>query len=110
MIDEIEPVKVALTADQVAELDLPPTLKAKRKSSNYQRFANKHGDYVRELEALPPRTLQVVLQDAIDTVIDVGTFNHEIDQEKADAAKLEGVRGVVLEALKGWDEEDEANE
>lgn len=101
-IRNIEPVKVALTADQVEDLDLPPMLKAKTGSTNYQRFADKHGDDVWELEALPPETLQRLLHEAIDSVIDVAAFNHEIDQEKADAAKLEGVRSIVLKALCGY--------
>jgi hypothetical protein len=106
LIDEIEPVKVALNADQVAEYNLPPMMKAKTGSSSYQRFADQHGDDVWELEALPPETLQRVLQEAIDAVIDVEAFNHEIDQEKTDAAKLEGVRRVVLDTLGEWRGED----
>ena len=106
-IEEIEPIKVALTADQVQEFELPPAMKAKTDSTNYQRFTDKHGDDVWELEALPPATLQQLLQDAIDRVIDVEAFNHEIDAEKADAAKLEGVRRVMLDTLGQWQGEDE---
>ncbi|MCD4726056.1 MAG: ParB/RepB/Spo0J family partition protein [Pirellulales bacterium] len=101
-IEEIEPVKVALTADQVDEYELPPAMQAKQTSTNYKRFADKHGDDAWELEALPPETLQSVLQEAIDSVLDVEAFNHEVDQEKADAAKLEGVRHVTLETLGKW--------
>ena len=35
------------------------------------------------------------MTDAIDAVIDVETFNHEIDQEKQDAASLETTRRRV---------------
>lgn len=101
-IENIEPVKVALTADQVEEFDLPPAMQAKKTSSNYNRFSDQHGDDVWELEALPPETLQRVLQEAIDAVIDVEAFNHEIDQEQADAAKLEGVRRVMLDTFGTW--------
>ena len=47
-----------------------------------------------------------ILEDDIDAVIDTEAFNHEIDQEKADAVKLEGVRHVVQETLKegSWEE------
>jgi len=98
-IEEIEPIKVALTASQVEEFDLPPMLKAKKKSAQYKRFASEHGDDVWELEALPPETLQQVLEDAIDAVIDQKTFNHEIDQEKQDAASLETTRRRVHRLL-----------
>jgi hypothetical protein len=102
----IEPVKVALTAEQVEEFELPPAMKAKIGSANYERFADKHGDNVWELEALPPETLQGVLQEAIDSVIDVDAFNYEIDHEKADAAKLEGVRRVMLDTFRSWNGKD----
>ena len=101
-IEDIEPIKVAITADQVEEFDLPPAMKAKTTSANYKRFADEHGDGVWELEALPPETLQNVLREAIDSVIDTEAFNHEIDQEKADAAKLDGVRRVMLDTLGEW--------
>ena len=48
---------MALTAGQVREFRLPRKLKAKKKSANYRRFADQHGDNVWELEALRPETL-----------------------------------------------------
>jgi hypothetical protein len=108
-IVNIEPIKVALTAEQVEEYSLPAMMTAKTDSKNYQRFADKHGDNVWELEAVQPATLQQMLQDAIDNVLVVEAFNHEIDQEKADAAKLEGVRRVMLETLGQWREGGEGD-
>lgn len=102
-IEKIEPIKVALTAEQVEEYDLPPMMKAKIGSASYDRFTDKYGDNVWELEALSPKNFQHILQGAIDSVIDVEAFNHEIDQEKADAARLEGVRRIVLDALRGYE-------
>ena len=80
-------------------------MQAKQTSSNYKRFADKHGDDVWELEALPPETLQTLLRDAIDAVIDTEAFNHEIDQEKADAVQLDGVRQMMLQSLRGYEGE-----
>lgn len=98
-IDQVEAVKVTLTADQVARFGLPPKLEAKEKSANYKRFVRQHGNHVFELEALPPETLQKLLTEAIDAVIDRDAFNHEIDQEKRDAAFLEAVRRRVHQEL-----------
>jgi len=98
-VDEVKPVKVALTADQVEDYDLPPTMQAKETSANYKRFANEHGEDVFELEALAPEDLQAILQETIDSVIDVEAFNHEIDQEKQDAAFLERTRRTVSSVL-----------
>jgi hypothetical protein len=103
--DAIVPVKVALTADQVEELDLPPALQAKDTSSNYKRFSDAHGDDIWELEAIDPKTLQSILTDAIDSVIDVEAFNYELDAEKRDAAELAGCRSVVVETLRRYQED-----
>ena len=101
----VQAIKVALTASQVAEHELPRKMVAKKKGSRYERFAEEHGDQTWEVEALEaragPETLQQMLRDAIDAVIDVDAFNHEVEAEKKDAAWLAGVRRLALEALKG---------
>ena len=51
-IDEIHPVKVALTAKQVKHFKLPPIMQAKESSSRHAKFVAKHGHDVFELEAL----------------------------------------------------------
>ncbi|HWB09910.1 MAG TPA: ParB/RepB/Spo0J family partition protein [Pirellulales bacterium] len=102
-IDAIHPIKVALTHEQVKELKLPPQLKAKKKSPSYHRFVKKYGTDCFELEALKPKTLQKILRQHIDTVIDRKAFNHELDMEKQDAAWLRGVRQIAIDAMKGAD-------
>jgi len=102
-IRKIHPVKVALTAEQVQKFDLPPILKAKKKSSNYSKFSQKHGDNVFELEAVSPETLQELLTDAIDSVIDAKRFNAELDADRQDAAFLQGVRQTVHAELQNLD-------
>ena len=47
--------------------------------------------------------MQSILKGAIDSVIDIDAFNHELDQEKADAAFLQGVRNTVHAALAEMD-------
>jgi hypothetical protein len=94
-------VKVALTRAQVDEMGLPPQMKAKRSSSRYEGFVAEHGDDVFELEAVSPEDLQAILRNSIDTVIDVGAFNAEVDAEKRDAAHLGGIRRHVHKTLKG---------
>ena len=101
-VEKIEPVKVALTFGQVSDLDLPPAGKAKGKTGKAKKFTDKYGDDVWELEALPPVTLQKILRDAIDSVIDIGAFNYEIDREKEDAVDLEGMRQVVISTLREY--------
>ena len=44
---------------------------------------------------LPPADLQRVVQEAIDSVLDIEAFNAEIDAEREDAAWLQGIRETV---------------
>ena len=103
-VEEIEPVKVALTHDHVNQLSLPAGGKAKKKDSKAKKFIDKYGDDVWELEALAPTALQEILSGVIDSVIDIEAFNHETDREKEDAAKLEGVREIVIDVLRQYEE------
>jgi ParB-like chromosome segregation protein Spo0J len=100
-IYSIFPVKVALTSDQVRDTELPPQMKAKEDSSRRKKFVDRHGDDVYELEAIPPADLQTILEEAIDSVIDIDAFNAEVDREKEDAVYLESVLRTVKKTLEG---------
>jgi hypothetical protein len=100
-LDQIHPVRVALTAEQVEQYDLPPGGEPKKSSSNYARFAEKYGDQCWELEALPPDELQDIVRQAILSVIDVDAYNDEAGREREDARFLAGVRKTVREAITG---------
>lgn len=99
---DIEPVHVALSQAQVKDLELPAGGKAKKGSPNYKKFVKRYGsDNVYELEAVPPDKLQEILRASIDSVLDVPAFNHELDEEKKDAAFLQTIRKQAHERLKG---------
>ena len=100
-IKSIHAVRIALTPEQVKSHRLPSKMKAKLGSSQHDKFVDKYGDDVFELEALAPEALQRVLREAIESVLDIEAFNREIDAERADAAHLDSVRRVVHEQLKG---------
>jgi hypothetical protein len=102
-IRKIHPVKVALTADQVSDYELPAAMKVKKGSSRGKKFVARHGNNVWELEALEPGDLQQILEDAIESVIDLDAFYHEVEAEKSDATKIEGVRRTIGDTLKGFD-------
>ena len=102
-IEEVHPIKVALTSEQVHEYELPPNMTAKATSSNYDRFVDQYGENVFELESLEPDTLQAILREAIDSVIDVEAYNAEVSAEASDAAFLDGVRNTVHHALRDMD-------
>jgi len=102
-ITNIAPIKVALTHDQLESLHLPTSLdEPKPSSANTRRFRAKYGatQSVYELEAVPSDVLQRVAREAIDNVLDLNAFNRELAQEKIDAAKISGLRQVVLAELR----------
>ena len=109
-IDEIEVIKVALTRGQATGMDLPPMMKAKKKSSRYNKFVERYGDDVFELEALPPDRLQAILRKAIDNVLDVKLFNAEIEAEKRDATQLGALRRAVQQQLASLHLEEGSND
>ena len=106
---DVHPIKVALTFQQTQEMDLPPALPAKEKTSTYKAFAEKYGDDTWEVEALDPDTLQDLLRDAIDSVLDTDAFNAELDAEKQDAVYLQGMRQKIHAALGGMDFQQEGD-
>ena len=61
----IEPVKVALTADQVEQFALHTDAEAKGGSSHYRKFTSKYGKDVYELEALSPDQLQGLIRQSV---------------------------------------------
>ena len=91
-IEGIDATKVALTAEQVRRFSLPPGGKAKSGSKNYAAFQKAYGNAVYELEALTPEQLQMLVTEAIESVVDREALNHEIEAEKCDAAELEILR------------------
>lgn len=100
-IADVCAIRVALTLDQVLKHQLPPKIKAKEGSSQCAKFVAKFGDDVHELEALSPGALQKILRDAIESTIDVAAFNHEIDEERKDAARIDSLRRLIHETIRG---------
>lgn len=88
-IEALVPIKVALIAGQVKKLGLPPGMQAKKSSSQFRKFTRRYGTDVFELEAVQPDDLQRLLREAIESVLDVESFNREVEAEKVDAAFLE---------------------
>ena len=81
-------VKVALTREQAIELKLPSIMKAKTKSSNYQKFVDQYDTDVWELEAIKPGKLKELLREAILSAMDRDLYDKEVKQEEKDAQKL----------------------
>jgi hypothetical protein len=96
---DLTTVRVALNADQVRDLALPPLLFAKESSSRAAGYVAKHGANVYELEAVEPDTLQQMIGDAIEGVLDMDLIRRERVQEVEDAREMEGRRNHLLRIL-----------
>lgn len=92
-------IRAALTADQCREHGIPTDVEAKATSRNYRRFVREHGHGACELEAVPPRLLQRMLRNAIESVLDLDAFKAEQDREKADAKEIKATRQRVMAAI-----------
>jgi predicted RNA-binding protein YlqC (UPF0109 family) len=97
---DIHPVKVALTYDHIKRFDLVPNMEAKKSSAQYKKFFNRYGtNDVFEVEALRPEQLQMLLHEAIDSVMDLDSFNHEREQEARDAADIAAYRETIFKYI-----------
>jgi len=97
--DRITAVRAALTADHCRRFKIATDVQAKESSTNYKRFVNLHGTGACELEAVPPRQLQRMLRDAIESVLDVDAYQAEQARERDDAAEIDAARLRALAAL-----------
>jgi hypothetical protein len=75
-------------------------MKAKKGSSRYKGFVEKHGKNIWELEAVPPAVLQDLLRRAIEQVLDVAAYNREVRAEKRDKSELAEMRRQAIALLK----------
>lgn len=98
---DVNPIKVALTAEDVETYDLPSDMDAKPSSPNYAKFVAKYGYKAVELDAAPVDLLQAKLRESIESVIDLAAFNAQIELEIQDAGIVEAHRRVVFEAIGG---------
>jgi hypothetical protein len=98
-VADVIAVKAALTNSQVRELNLPPKITAKAKSSRRQGFVTQYGEHVFELEAIPPRELQRLVRTGLESVLDIKSFRGEQTKEIQDAAELAACKARIIESL-----------
>ena len=101
-IEQIVPIKAALTHEQTETLDVHVNgMPTKEKDGQRKTFERKFGvgQKCYELEAILPETLEQILTETIDSVIDREAFNRELDAERADAAWLATLRKHVVATL-----------
>lgn len=84
-------VRIALSAAQVREHQLPPN-PGKASDSRAAGFVARHGELVQvEIDALPPETLRSLFSDAIAEFWDVSAYERVRVREASDLSALRGL-------------------
>jgi len=79
--------KLALTWDQIQEHNPPPN-PVKVKDSRAQAYVDKYGDESWEVDALPPKTLDLMVRKCISSYIDKKAMQDVITRENVIKAKI----------------------
>lgn len=88
-------IRVALTAPQVTEFDLPPN-PGKATDSRASAFVARHGELVQvELDALPPETLRSLFDDAIADFWDKSTYEAVREREDEHRQQLRAAAAAI---------------
>lgn len=99
--DCVTAVRVAMTHEQADEYGVATSLDIKE-SSVRGKFEERHGrSDCYELEAVPPEVLAGWLDESIRSNIDVEAYNHEVELQAIDVAKIRATRQSVCEMIKG---------
>lgn len=92
---------IALTTAQVREYNLPPN-PTKMTDTRSEGYIAVHGHTCWEVDALDPETLTAIIEENIEDVIDMDTYEETVKEERAQAVKI---RSLVNNLNKDEDEE-----
>lgn len=79
---------IALTMEQIKKFNPPPN-PAKITDPRAKWYIEKYGKTSWELDALPPRELIRLAENAVEEIIDIDTYNAMLEEEKKGIAELE---------------------
>lgn len=88
-------IRVALSAEQVTQYQLPPN-PGKVTDSRAAGFVARHGELVQvEIDALPPETLRALFADEIAEYWDESAYAAVLEREDAERELLRTVAAVI---------------
>jgi hypothetical protein len=102
-LKSVHPVKVALTAEDIKNHELPSDMDAKPSSPNYKKFIAKYGVKAVELDAAPVDLLKSSLESAIQSFLDMDEYQAQMDLEAKDAVKIEAHRQILLASISDFE-------
>lgn len=91
---QIDVKPVALNMDQINEFNPPPN-PAKITDPRAKWYINKYGPTSWELDALPPKELIRLTENAVQSIIDIDVYNNMIVEEQSQIKKLETLRWSI---------------
>ncbi|MGH9001514.1 MAG: hypothetical protein ACRDYV_00130 [Acidimicrobiia bacterium] len=95
-------VRVALTAAQVADYNLPPAM-GKSTDSRASQFVQRHGQLVQvELDALAPPDLRALYQEAIDRYWDTSMYQEILGGEARERDLLVRLARTDTSVIESW--------
>lgn len=98
--DDIEVNAVALTTDQIKSYN-PPPYPTKIKDPRADSYIREYGNVAWEVDALTPQTLKKVLEDAIISKMDMGRYEHMLEQEQEDKNQLRVMKSKLKDNFAG---------
>lgn len=105
-VNRIDVRKLALTMEQVLEYEPPPN-PAKSTDSRYSRYAAEHGEDSWEVDALDPRTLAGIIEDAFKSVTDLDMMGEIIAKEAKERKHLVAALPELVEKVAAAVEADD---
>jgi hypothetical protein len=84
----VEVIPIVLTMEQIRQFNPPPN-PAKITDPRAKWYIEKYGHISWELDALPPKELISLAENAILDIIDIQKYNHVLEKEKQDIQELE---------------------
>jgi hypothetical protein len=85
---DVEVRPIALTMEQIREFNPPPN-PAKITDPRAKWYIEKYGKTSWELDALPPRELIRLAENAVESIIDIELYNEMLEEEKKGIHELE---------------------
>ena len=91
---QIDVKPVALNMDQINEFNPPPN-PAKITDPRAKWYIAKYGPTSWELDALPPKELIRLTENAVQSIIDIDMYNDMLNEERSQINKLESLRWSI---------------
>lgn len=92
---------IALTMDQIREYNPPPN-PAKKTDSRFEVYQEAHGNESWEVDALPPRVLNDLVDNAIKQRMDMEIYQICLDEEEKNRRKLRWLRNKLKDVTEEY--------